>query len=315
MKRPRLPLVPSIRRLWRSERGITAVTVALMLPVILGFSGLSIDVGHILQVERALQASSDEAVLAGAKEISASGSSSAISTATAYSSVAGGKNVISGVTASMVSGYPSLRCLSSTGVACDGSGSANALQVKQQAAVPTWFMRVMGIDTVTVTTTALAGASGGVMPPLDIMFIIDTTASMNDSDSNCSIKGATRETCALAGAETLLKELNPSVDYAGLMAFPGLKNSSQAQYDYECSGSTKPTTVSYASSPVYQVLGLQNDYKTSSAATSLNPASDLAKAVDAVSGCTGLTAVGGFRNLLRRRDHGRAGRSRGAGPR
>ena len=127
----------------------------------------------------------------------------------------------------------------------------------------------------------------------DIMIIIDTTASMNNADSNCSVAGATRLGCALAGARTLLTSFNPAIEQVGLMAFPGVQNATQAAKDSACPGS-QPTTVAYNNSPDYVIVGLSSDYKTSDTATSLNPASDIVKAVGAVSGCTGLQAPGGF---------------------
>ncbi|HPG01781.1 MAG TPA: hypothetical protein PLB34_01775, partial [Rhodoblastus sp.] len=41
------------------------------------------------------------------------------------------------------------------------------------------------------------------------------------------------------------------------------------------------------------ILGLSSDYKSSSAATSLNSASNIVRAVGGVSGCAGLQAIGG----------------------
>ena len=46
---------------------------------------------------------------------------------------------------------------------------------------------------------------------------------------------------------------------------------------------------------MYQIVGLSTDYKTSNATTSLNPASDIVKAVGGASGCSGIMAPGGER--------------------
>lgn len=298
MKHAMFPILAFIRHFWHARRGATAVIVAMAMPALVGFTGLSIDVGHVLQVKRALQTATDAAALAGAREINCcvSAPGTAVATATSYSAVTGGKNVIAGATVTMASGYPMLKCLTSTGVACGGTNSANAIQVKQQATVPMWFAQIIGVPPMTVSATATAGAAGGTAVPLDVMIIVDTTASMNGADTSCSIAGATRLVCALAGVRTLLNELSPSMDYVGLMVFPGLQNVSQAQYEYDCKTSPQPTIVSYKSSPLYQVLALKNDFKTSNAATSLNTASDLVLAAQGgLAGCTqGLSAVGGF---------------------
>ncbi len=284
-----------LRNLWRSDRGFAAVILAILMPVIVGFSGLAIDVGHTLVVKSSLQASTNAAALAGAKYLTGSNASAALAAATTYSAVAGNKNTIPGVNVTMATGYPKLMCLTSTGVACSGGTSANAIKVQQQASVPMWFAQVIGISSVPVTATALAGASGGATAPLNVMLVVDTTGSMNSPDSSCSVSGATRISCGLTGGRTLLQIMNPAIDSVGIMVFPGLKNSSQAVYDYDCSSGTNPAIVSYAASPVYQVLGLQTDYKTSSGATSLNSASYLVSALGGGgSKCAGLAAIGGY---------------------
>lgn len=289
--------ITSIRDLacqfWKSRSGATALIAGLTVPMMLGFAGLAIDVGHVLQVQSALQASTDAAALAGANYVY---TGSAIATAQSYSATPGNKNAMAGISVAMASGYPKLKCLTSTGVPCNGGNSANAIQVKQQAAVPMWFAQIVGVETMTVSATATAAAVGGQPLPLDVMIVLDTTASMNNSDPNCGISGGTRLSCALAGARILLNEFNPTADYVGMMLFPGLTNASQAQYDYDCSASTRPTIASYRNSPVYQLLGLTNDFKTSNDATSLDTTSNLVKAVKGgAPGCTaGLSAVGGF---------------------
>jgi hypothetical protein len=52
-----------------SERGATAVIVAIVLAVLCGFVALSLDVGHLLSVRGELQNGADAAALAGAKRL------------------------------------------------------------------------------------------------------------------------------------------------------------------------------------------------------------------------------------------------------
>jgi hypothetical protein len=72
-------------------------------------------------------------------------------------------------------------------------------------------------------------------------------------------------------------------------------NSTQAGYDYDCNTSPAPAIAKYNASPVYQIIGLSSDYKTSATATSLNTSSNLVRALQGgPSGCQqGLDAVGG----------------------
>ena len=92
---------------------------------------------------------------------------------------------------------------------------------------------------------------------------------------------------------TLLNTLAPSADRIGLMVFPGLKNSSQSQYDYDCSSSA-PKIAAYNANPVYQVVPLSGDYRTTNGSKTLNANSNLAMAAGGVAACPqGASAVGG----------------------
>lgn len=285
----KIPFPDFIRRLARDKRGVTAIVTALVAPSLCGIGALCVDFAYIAKTERALQSSTDAAAMAGAANIA---NGTAASVATQYSASAGNLNAMSDVTVTMANGYPQLKCLTSTGVPCTGSTPANAIAVKQTAVVPTFFARVIGIDTVTITATSTAGEQGGGALPADVMFVLDSTASMNTTDTNCSVSGATRMTCALTGIQTVLKTLKPSTSYAGLMVFPGLTSATQTQYDTDCA-TANPTIASYKNSPVYQVVPLSNDFRTSDTATTLNPTSNIAKAAQEPGCAHGVAAVGG----------------------
>jgi Putative Tad-like Flp pilus-assembly len=130
--------------------------------------------------------------LAGARDIGST-TNDPVQSATSYSGVSGNKNVPSNFAATMASGYPVLKCFTSTGVTCvsgkSGVPSANGIQVKQQATVPTFFGNVLGISSLSISASATAGAKGGKASPVDVMIIIDTTAPMNNYDASC---GATQ---------------------------------------------------------------------------------------------------------------------------
>src|SRR6185312_50392 len=144
-----------------------------------------------------------------------------------------------------------------------------------------------------------ASARGGVGESLNVMIVLDATASMGTagSDTGCGLgPTSSREQCALAGIEALLSGLNPSLDYVGLMIFPGMQSSSQASKNYTCGQSlASGSSQTYGNSPVYQVVGLSNDFKSSSTATALNTSSNIVLATGGGgSGCSsGVNAVGG----------------------
>jgi Flp pilus assembly protein TadG len=303
-----------IRLFLKDSHAAISVITGIVLAVLLGFAGLGIDCGYAYYVQNNLQASSDAAALAGAEMINAGTGGTAVSTASSYSSTGSGVNKFSNLTVTMAAGYPLLKCLTSTGVSCSGPDSANAIEVQQQVVVPTFFAGLFGLKTWNISATSLASSKGGTPQPIDAEIILDTTASMNNIDANCTGQGgATRETCALAGVRTLLSELAPCsaslgscgtitngnvaspVDRVGLMVFPGVTNSAQTQYETDCSTTPVPAIAKYSASPVYQIVPFSSDYRSSDSATSLSAGSNLVIAAKGgAMGCTqGLTAVGG----------------------
>ena len=287
---------PLLRRFHSHEgANIAELTAFTAIPMTMA-AALIVIQGEMYNAQQQLQMSANMAALAGASELTTN-TTSAVSTATQYSA----KNTAYSLTPTLVSGYPKTLCVNSDGSSC--SGASNAIQVQQQVTIPLYFGGLFGMDTTTLTATATAGASGGVGTAADIMIIIDTTASMNDADSNCSVAGATRLGCALAGARTLLTSFNPAIEQVGLMAFPGVQNATQAAEDSACPGS-QPTTVAYNNSPDYVIVGLSNDYKTSDTATSLNPNLRHRKSGGSRIRVQGTSGARRIWNLLRGCDHG-----------
>jgi Flp pilus assembly protein TadG len=291
----RLPIFPFFPRLHRDRRGAIAMLTAAVIVALAGVGAVAVDVGYAVNAQRQLQASTDAAALAGARDIGST-TNDPVASATSYSAVAGNKNAPANLTVTMASGYPALKCFTSIGVTCvsgkSGVPSANGIQVKQQASVRTFFGNAIGVSSLSIAATATAGAKGGKATPMDVMIIVDTTASMNSADSSCS--GATRIACALGGVQAMLSGFWPSQDQVGLLAFPGMTSATVSK-DYTCPTSN-PTIVSYGNltpAPVYQIVGLSTDYKTSDATTTLNSASNIVKAVGGATGCSGIKAPGG----------------------
>ncbi|MFZ0494087.1 MAG: pilus assembly protein TadG-related protein [Methylocella sp.] len=309
-------------RLRGDQSGVVVILAALTMVSVVGFTGFAVDVGNVYYAKSKLQAATDAAALAGAQSINAGSGGTTISTATSYSATAGQINASTKFPATMASGYPALKCLTSIGVSCSGPDSANAIEVKQNATVPLYFGEVLGLKAWQISATSLAGAKGGAggTQTLDVMIIVDTTVSMNDADTTCGISGGTKEDCAMAGVRTLLSYYagppisglwpcslslancgaavsgnvaNP-VDRVGLMVFPGVTNAAQIPSDYDCS-SSEPKIAAYNASPVYQIVPFSSDYRTSGTAASLNTSSDLVLAArGGKAGCTeGITAEGG----------------------
>jgi len=312
----------SIWRVCRNQRGQVLVMMAGIMLAILALCGMGIDVGRVYFSYRELQSSTDAAALAGAQSLP---SSSAATVASTYSGVAGGKNAHGSLpNVTMVSGSPTVGCASSMTiplpVCAPASGVYNAIQVKQQVSVPTYFMALFGTRTVPLTATATAVMRGAANVPYNVNILVDTTASMNssDPDSACS---SSRITCALQGVQVFLSELSPcassestcgaasggnvanAVDRVSLSTFPSVSTATVAN-DYTCGGSPaiQPYTFSGTSSTgylppstiTYQIVNFSSDYRSSDTTTSLNTSSDLVKAVGSSTSKTGcMQAIGG----------------------
>jgi Flp pilus assembly protein TadG len=80
----------TFHRTIKDQRGQVLPWMAMTMALLIGMTGFAIDVGHAMLVHTQLQNSSDAAALAGAETLPAT---TAQSTAMAYSSMAGDKNV------------------------------------------------------------------------------------------------------------------------------------------------------------------------------------------------------------------------------
>jgi Flp pilus assembly protein TadG len=192
----------------RGEEGQVLVLFAAgLLVVLLAAAGVVVDFGHAYVVKRHLQSSADAAAIAGADALPSV--ANALSAAAAYGT--GGKNPVGGA-----SEETSAYCLASVsycygsapGSAVGTSGQANGLVVKESASVPTTFLKLFGVSSVTVGAKATAcGLCGAV--PLNIAVVADRTGSMSSSI------GDLRD-----GLRTFLETLNPTLDWVSLLVLP-----------------------------------------------------------------------------------------------
>jgi hypothetical protein len=300
-----------VRRASRGEDGQVLVMIAVSIVALLALTAFAIDFGFIYHAYSELQASANAAATAGALDMP---NSTAVATATTYSGVAGGKNAsgdLPGVT--MVSGYPQTRCLTymvNQGITCTNAANANAIEVIEQVTVPTFFAKVIGIGSMTLRASALAAMKGGTPVPANVMVILDSTASMGQSDSDPNCKAATgmsnptKLDCAKWGMRLMLGSFSPcatnlqscgsassgnvnnAVDEVGLLTFPGLTSSSYASSDYSSCGSgfqrsyISPYGTPTASPPYFTIVNLSSDYRTSDSNGLNGGSSNLVQAVD-----------------------------------
>jgi Flp pilus assembly protein TadG len=316
----------------RNERGQVLPWVALMMVLLLGMGAFVLDIGHAFYCYRELQAATDAAALAGAQSLN---SASPTAMATNFSAVAGGNNTNANLpSVSMAPNYPQYACLSGiTQSSCVGPENANAIQVKEQVVIPTFFARVLGINQMTLSAVSTAAILGAKNQITNIAIILDTTESMQTVDSNCLSSGgsAKRIVCAEQGVQTLLEQLSPcntalgcgaltngvatnALDQVAIFTFPNV-TAGTANDDYNCGG-TNPSIPVYslpslsattypagasgtaANTATYQITPFLSDYKSGDTGSTLVTGSDLSMATGAGTGnggsaCSGMQAPGG----------------------
>lgn len=139
-----------IASVFRNKRGQTLVFFALLLPVLMGFIGLVVDVGTLYVEKARLQSSVDAAAAAGALDLKTL-SDHGTSEATARDLLQ--KNGMSPTNAAAAAvTYP----------AKPGDPAALLIRISATEAVPTYFMRVLGfISDIPVSASATAQAISG----------------------------------------------------------------------------------------------------------------------------------------------------------
>ncbi len=244
-----------LRRSRGAEHGQSIALVMIGIVGILAMAGFVIDVGRVYFGYQQLQAATQAAALAGGAALSAAPASDSQSQATSYvegiaktySAVPsiGNLNATSALLQNVTISYAPkcLNTLTSAGILCTASAaSANALQVTETAQVPTTFARVLGISTWTISATATASAKNGSSSPYNVAIILDTTSSMNDTDTDSQCD-TSRISCALSGLQILLGSLYPCA--GGLASCGSTTETTPTVYGVEGSGSP-PYTATYS---------------------------------------------------------------------
>jgi Flp pilus assembly protein TadG len=279
MKHSIFSALRSLRHFWRHQQsGSTLVMAASVMSGVVAVAGLSVDVGRAYAAKRALSGQTQAAALAGAYALAqANATSGTVSTAVSNWTTA---NPVSGVTMTGTP-TPTLSCVTSTSnlPTCSGT-NPNVVSFTQSGTVPTYFLKAIGVSSLTVSSTASAAKAGGTVKPFNIMFVLDATGSMGETDSSCTVPGKTnpsRWQCALYSIQSILKVMPTSLDGAGLMIFPGM--GSQYSPGANCSNNNQPSSVHYYTANIKYQIGtaLDNTYNNGSGA--LNASSPMVRAV------------------------------------
>ena len=185
--------------------------------------------------------------------------------------------------------------------------------------------------TLTATATASSKGTStpfNIALVIDTTSSMGSAGSDSCTDPYNSKKYTTSIGCALVGAKVLMLDTAPcyadaatcdgtpanSVDMISLFAFPPVEaNTAANDYSNGCGGPTVNTTTGYTfqatgtttyspnnsttqhptnTAPTYQITPFLADYRTSDTATTLNPSSNLVRAIGQVSGCAGIATPG-----------------------
>ena len=257
----------------RSDRGGQVIVFfAISLVAVVGVAAFVVDVGRFYLANRQLQASSDAVATALANQLpdvrAGTTTLAAVeANAATYGADSSQKNKGTDLTSLSLTFTP--KCLTVNGSVpawCTPS-KPNAVQVKQSATVNTVFGKVVGISSAGISATSTAKMGGGKPFPAHVMIVVDRTGSMSTS---CSA-GGTKLTCAKNGVDAFLSGMDPTYDKVGLAVLPPASNSGACAQPKTSDGAPNDYDV-YTNN--YVVVGLSNDYKTSSTSP-LNPSSTL----------------------------------------
>lgn len=206
--RSRVPTSPRGARLLSSfcharDRGQVLVLVALGLVALIGFVGLTVDIGSAWAARRRMQTAADAAATAGAIASRQGQSGSGVTTAADDAAILNG--FTDGTNSVHVTVNPSYS---------GGSCSANCVQVTIDQAQPVYFLRVLGFSPIDVKASAVAGTtnSGSCiygLGPTSPAFDAHGTASVSsscgilvNSNANCGGNVTITTSMGVAGSSS-----------------------------------------------------------------------------------------------------------------
>src|ERR1035438_9257440 len=196
------------RRVFSDQRGqATGLMVGgagVFLLTVSGVAGFTIDVGRAYSVRNELLTSTRSAGLAAAGYIY-NNTSGTLTDAVNEAAAVAALNPVPGLTTTTNAMLVCRTSLQQAGWTCATNPVNNALLVTETVSMPTTFMRLFGIQFLTVS--AQATASMAFAQEWNIAVIEDLTGSMANTDSNC--KSLSDFNCTLNGLQGFLAAANP----------------------------------------------------------------------------------------------------------
>ena len=247
------------------ERGQAVVFVLLFLVAVIAVVGIVIDVGYAYRTQRSLQGTADAAALAGAQQLP--DATAAAQTAKQYGSGSTGKNKLANLS---VDEQVNTACIDTI----PGCKPVNSVSVDETAVVPTFFSKIVGVNSFRVHVHAAACSPCG-SKPVDIMLVLDRTGSMCQDSSGKSDPACTDLNNAKAGIRTFLGYFDPNQTKVGLAVLPPASSVSN-----RCA---TPNQADYNSkTAAYLLVPLSSDYRNADG--TLNLGSNLVSTINCIKG-------------------------------
>ena len=154
----------------RRERGFILILYALMmLFIIMPIVGLAIDAGILYMIKGKLQTAVDGAALGAARNLSAS-------TILSDQEATAGAAAIANYHANFPNNWMGITPVNDPTVSWANSTTSTAVvDITGTIVAPTWFMRVLGFNSVTVTASGEA-----VRRNVNVLLILDRSQSLSD---------------------------------------------------------------------------------------------------------------------------------------
>src|SRR6516164_8839918 len=176
----------AMRQVWRDERGVSAIMVALSLTVLVGFAGLGVETGLWYSIKRQNQSAADAAALSAAYEILA-GNTSVTTNLTPAATRAATQNGYTGNTPVVTYPY-------------SDSIVTNAVKVTLDKPQPT-LLAGLFLPSVTIETKAVArvfpAAPGCILTLSTTGEDVEVSGSSTLSAPDCSVMAASTDNCAI----------------------------------------------------------------------------------------------------------------------
>lgn len=189
-------------KLRRGERGAVLILVAILLPVLIGFLALAVDVGYLYSMKRKYQTVADAAALACAQQMQRA-------TPCTYRN---GANNVQALDLAAEYGL-------SWGDVNTSQPADNQVSISLTRSVPTFFMKVLGLNTVSVVASATAEMTPTclyTLNPSGINSLNVQPASGNDMPACGSYVNSNHSTSAFnAGAGSTFNALANSIWVVG----------------------------------------------------------------------------------------------------